>query len=90
MDMVFLIGECTMFSKIVLKNPKDLKQVIIREGFTERSLSEAIGRSSSYINQMINQNRNPKADTAKLICEKLEIVFEDYFFIINACKCKKK
>jgi transcriptional regulator with XRE-family HTH domain len=90
MVMGILIGECTMLSKIVLKNPKKLKQVIIRKGFTERSLSEALGRSTSYINQIVNQNRNPKADTAKLICEKLEIEFEDYFFITNACKCKNK
>ncbi len=72
--------------KVNLKDPYTFKKILIIKGYSQRKLAKAIDLSTPYLNQIVNGERNPSAEVAKKIVDKLEMKFEDIFFIDDACK----
>ena len=59
----------------------ELKECMIRNGFTGAGLARATGISKGYVCQMINGKRNILPPTAKKICDALGCSFDDVFTI---------
>jgi transcriptional regulator with XRE-family HTH domain len=72
--------------KIHLKNPNELKKILLQKGYSQRSFAESTEISSPYFNQIINEERFPSGKVAKRIVDQLDMNFEDIFFIDDACK----
>lgn len=72
--------------RIVIKNPDEFKQVVIKKGFSQRKFGHLIGISESYACNIINGNKTPGPAVAKKIAEVLEVDFDDIFFIQSGCK----
>jgi transcriptional regulator with XRE-family HTH domain len=72
--------------KIVIKDTKLIKKLLLINGFSQRSLAKQIDVTSGYISQIINGERNPSGKIAKNICNALNVPFEEIFFIDNAYK----
>lgn len=75
--------------KIHLRNPNEFREILLVNGYSQRSLAERIEVSSPYLNQIINEERYPSPKVAKKITEELGIKFEDIFFIDIACKSER-
>lgn len=71
--------------RIKLKNPVEFKKTLIVNGFSQTELAKVIEVTPTYMNQIINQERNPSAKIAKKISGALGLDFEDIFFIDSAC-----
>lgn len=69
--------------RIKLKNNAAFRELLLVEGYSHRGLSRKLNLSEPYINQIINEERNPSAQTAKKITELLGKKFEDIFIIIK-------
>jgi DNA-binding XRE family transcriptional regulator len=67
--------------KIKLKNPVELKKMLILNGLTQTDFAKIIEVTLPYFNQIINEERNPSPKIAKKIVEELALNFEDIFFI---------
>jgi DNA-binding XRE family transcriptional regulator len=67
--------------KIKLKNPVELKKMLILNGLTQTDFAKSIEVTLPYFNQIINEERNPSPKIAKKIVEELALNFEDIFFI---------
>lgn len=72
--------------KIVLKDQKLLKELLVRNGYTQRSFAREIEISEPYGNQICNGTRNPGPIIAKRIIEKLDVSFDEIFFVDSAYK----
>lgn len=66
---------------IKLKDTQDFGKRLILAGFSQRSFAKHIGISVPYMNQIVNDNRNPSAKIAKKVCDGLDAAFDDIFFI---------
>lgn len=75
---------------IKIKDTDNFKRILMVKGFSQRGLARAIDISEPYANQITNGSRNPGPEIAKNICEKLEVEFEEIFFIDNACNSYQK
>lgn len=51
----------------------------IKAGFTQRALARATGLTSGYMSQLERGDRHPSPQTAKKICQALDVEFEDLF-----------
>lgn len=67
--------------KIVVKDPNQLRIVLIHKEYSQRSFSKNIGVSENYFNQIINNKKNPSPHVAKQIANSLNLAFEDVFII---------
>lgn len=67
--------------KIVLKDKKYLKELLVRNGYSQRSFARAIDISEPYGNQICNGTRNPGPNIAKKIVDKLSVNFDEIFFV---------
>lgn len=74
--------------KIKLKNPVELKKMLILNGLTQTDFAKSIEVTLPYFNQIINEERNPSPKIAKKIVEELALNFEDIFFIDGVWKSK--
>lgn len=72
--------------KIIIRDTKQLHELIIKSGFSIRGFGVAAGISTGYVNQVLNGKRNPSPQTAKKISDALRKEFEDIFFIENGYK----
>jgi transcriptional regulator with XRE-family HTH domain len=75
--------------KIVLKNVKDFKRLLLVKGYSQRGLGRAIGISEVYATQISNGTRNPGPEIAKKITDLLQVEFDDLFYIDDARKSKQ-
>jgi len=75
--------------KIVLKDVDYFKELLLLNGYTQRSYGRAIGISEPYANQISNGVRNPGPKIAKDTTDLLGVSFEDIFFIQHACKSEQ-
>ncbi|ADU31006.1 helix-turn-helix transcriptional regulator [Evansella cellulosilytica] len=66
--------------KINVKKP-ELKELMIKKGFNQAKLGREIGITKSYVSQLVNGNTNPSPVLAKKITDKLNVNFDDIFFI---------
>lgn len=71
---------------IQLRDIEKFVELMIRKGFTRRSLAEAAKVGESTVISIANGGRNPSPKTAKLICEALEVEFDDIFEIVKTKK----
>lgn len=61
-----------------------ISALIEEKDTSERKLSFAIGKSSSYINKVVNEQDNITIDTLQQICDELNITAEEFFMITEA------
>ena len=66
---------------IKVKDVNSLKQLLIKTGFSQRALGRMIRVSETYINQLVNGERNPSPAVAKRMCDSLDSEFDDIFFV---------
>lgn len=67
--------------KVRLKDPKELKVIMARKGFSQRSLAKKADMSYEYLNQISNEKLYPSGKAANKIVTALGIEFDDLFFI---------
>ena len=72
--------------RVVIQRPEEVKKAIIVNGHSLRTFAKTIGISSGYLSQILRGDRNPSGKVAKTISDELGFVFEDYFFVEDACK----
>lgn len=72
--------------KIVVKDIKGLKKLLIHKGLSQASMGKEVGIAKSYACQIVNGTRNPSPALAKKISETLEVEFDEIFFIKNGSK----
>lgn len=75
---------------IILKNPDDFREKLLKNGYSIRSFANQIGLSSPYFSQIINNKRNPSGKVAKKILDELSLEFEEIFFINNVNKSDRE
>lgn len=75
---------------IIVINKEQLREDMIRAGFTMTSLAKNVGCSKAHISSIVNHERNPSAVIAVKICEQLKKQFDEYFFIESVHKKKQK
>lgn len=66
---------------IVVKNPQELKGVLIDGGNTITSRAKELGYSKAYLSSIVTGVRNPNEKIAIKICELTGKKFDDIFFI---------
>lgn len=72
--------------KIIVKDIGALNELVLKNGFTQRSFGREIQISEAYSHQVLNGKRNPGPQIAKKISAMLNVEFDDIFFIESACK----
>lgn len=85
-ELITLVSKEVMKIKIKLKDPVDLRKLIMMMGYSQRSFGKAIGISAAYTNQILNEVRNPSPIITKKIMDLLEVDFDEFFFVDNADK----
>lgn len=71
---------------IVVKNPQELKEILIANGNTITSRAKQMGVSKAYVSSIVTGVRNPNEKVAIRICELTGKKFDDIFFIRNVHK----
>ncbi|MHB8122647.1 MAG: helix-turn-helix transcriptional regulator [Desulfuromonadaceae bacterium] len=71
---------------IRLKNPTDFNIMMIKNGFTQRSLGKSANVSDTTINHLLTGKRFCGPQVAFKICEAMKVSFDDIFFIVDADK----
>lgn len=69
--------------KIKLKDAQKFGEMLIRKGFSKRGLAQVASIGEATAVQICSGDRNPSPRTAKLICEALEVEFDDIFEIVR-------
>jgi putative transcriptional regulator len=72
--------------KIQLKDIEYFQELLLKKGYSRRQFGRTINISEPYAQQIAKGQKNPSARVAKLICDALEVEFDDIFFIDNARK----
>lgn len=54
---------------------------LIEKGYSQRAFSKSIGMSENYLNQIINDKKNPSPAASKKILSALKLNFNDVFEI---------
>lgn len=67
--------------KIVLKNKEILQMTLIEKGYSQRAFSKNLGMSENYLNQIMNDKKNPSPAVANKILIELKLDFNDVFEI---------
>lgn len=66
---------------IEIKSIESFKELLIINGYSQRSLGRAIGISEAYMSQIANAVRNPGPEVARKISKELKVHFHDIFLI---------
>ena len=66
---------------IVLKSHVEFNQMIAKSGFSKRGFARKSGLSESTFIQISNGKQSPRPNTAKKICDGLQLSFDDIFVI---------
>jgi transcriptional regulator with XRE-family HTH domain len=74
---------------IRLVDPHEFRKLMIRKGFSQKSLAKAATMSNPYLNQILKGEKHPGAVIAKKIVDALEVEFDDIFFIDDAYQSKQ-
>ncbi|MBT2569851.1 helix-turn-helix transcriptional regulator [Planococcus sp. ISL-110] len=74
---------------IVLKNPRQFNRTVSEKGFSKRAFARHCGISESTLIQISNSKQCPRPDTAKKICEGLQLNFNDIFTIKEKVETKR-
>lgn len=72
--------------KIEIRDSTEFQKLMLKNGYSQRSLSMKLNKSSAYINQIITGKRNPSGKMAKNIADVLGVDFDAIFLIKDACK----
>ncbi|BCB04772.1 helix-turn-helix transcriptional regulator [Bacillus sp. KH172YL63] len=75
--------------KVKLKDPHELRKLILQNGHSQRSFAEHIKISNPYLSQIVNEERFCSGKIAKQISDGLGVNFADIFFIEDACNCNQ-
>jgi len=67
--------------KVRLISLEHLNELVLRAGYSRRAFANSIGISESTMTMLINGNRNPSPKIAKKISDKLEIKFDEVFYV---------
>lgn len=54
---------------------------LIEKGYSQRAFSKSLGMSENYLNQIMNDKKNPSPAVAKKIVSSLKLHFNDVFEI---------
>lgn len=54
---------------------------LIEKGYSQRAFSKNLGMSENYLNQIINEKKNPSPAVAKKILSELKLNFDGLFEI---------
>ncbi|TSI07656.1 helix-turn-helix domain-containing protein [Lysinibacillus sp. BW-2-10] len=65
--------------KIILNDVEKLRMTLVEKGYSQRAFSKSIGMSENYLNQIMNNKKNPSPMMAKRILSALELNFNDVF-----------
>jgi transcriptional regulator with XRE-family HTH domain len=65
-----------------------LEKARIQRGYSQRRLAKVAKLSSALISQIENKERNPSPQSAKKICDALDVDFEAIFFTVSVSKSK--
>lgn len=71
--------------KVTVKNPSEFKKILIINGYSQSDFSKEVGITPNYLNLIVSGERSPSAKIAKQIADKLDVTFEDIFFIKESC-----
>ncbi|WP_164214450.1 helix-turn-helix transcriptional regulator [Virgibacillus sp. YIM 98842] len=71
---------------IVLKSRAKFNEIIAKKGYSKRSFARKSGLAESTFIQISNGKQSPRPDTAKKICDALQLKFDDVFTIEAAKK----
>ena len=74
--------------RVMLKDQKAFKIIMIKKGFTQRGLGKAANISDTTINHLINGKRCCSPEVAAKIRNALNLEFDDIFFIDIDCNSK--
>lgn len=66
---------------IILKFRDEFNQMIAKNGFSKRAFARKCGLSESTFIQISNGKQSPRPNTAKKICDGLQLSFDDIFVI---------
>jgi transcriptional regulator with XRE-family HTH domain len=69
-------------------NASAFVQARIKMGFSQRELAKRTKLSSALISQIENDERNPSPNSAKKICDVLDVAFDDIFFAVDVHICE--
>lgn len=72
--------------KVTLKNAIEFRKTLIKMGYSQSKLAKAVGLSTPYISQIVNEERFPSGEVANKIAEHLNLKFDDIFFITDTSK----
>lgn len=75
---------------ITLKFRDEFNQIIAKNGFSKRAFARKCGLSESTFIQISNGKQSPRPDTAKKICDGLQLSFDDIFSIKDKTVTKKE
>lgn len=71
---------------IVLKFRNEFNQMIAKNGFSKRAFARKCGISEATFIQISNGKQSPRPNTAKKICDGLQLNFDDIFIIKEVVK----
>ncbi|MFZ3580322.1 helix-turn-helix transcriptional regulator [Virgibacillus sp. DJP39] len=66
---------------ILLRSKKEFEEKLIKLGYSKRKFAVKVNISETALLQIINGKQFPRPQTAKKICEGLDVNFDDVFTI---------
>lgn len=66
---------------ITLKSREEFNLMVTKSGFTKRAFARKCGLSESTFIQISNGKQSPRPNTAKKICDGLQLSFDEIFAI---------
>lgn len=67
--------------KIYVKNKSVFQENLLKSGLSMKRLSHVCGISQTYMSMVVNGKKSPSGTLSKKILEKLDVKFDDIFFI---------
>ncbi|GAQ19138.1 helix-turn-helix protein [Oceanobacillus picturae] len=68
---------------IKLKSQSNFNQKLIKLGFSKRGFAQANNIADSTLIQVSNGKQSPRPETARKICEGLQVEFDEIFLIVE-------
>ncbi|MYL47666.1 helix-turn-helix domain-containing protein [Virgibacillus halodenitrificans] len=68
---------------ITLKSKNIFNRKIIKQGFSKRGFARANNIAEATLIQISNGKQAPRPETARKICEGLQVEFDDIFLIVE-------
>ncbi|CAM3861819.1 helix-turn-helix domain-containing protein [Alkalicoccus chagannorensis] len=67
---------------VVIKDPAFFEKLLVMNGYSKREFSRVSGISYFMVFQMTKGKRNPSPKTSKLICDILNVDFDELFQLV--------